>query len=291
MTVTSDFSKIFEGSQAYTVLSRTKRLDQLFLLNDVYEHKIYASQKAIDALKSLEERAVNPNCIGRRDDQIKIASLNVQSIIHHIEDLKAHHKILEHNIVFCNETWLNNEITNRFFDDYQIPNYAAHFVNAGNGKGLAAYSEQIFQYDHDIYDDTFQMMKYSASFVHDDIGNVEVDIISIYRSSNCAHDGVIIENIRRMFRNDRICIIYGDLNLRYQNQPKAYLIQEILNLNFSQLINHPTHRDGGIIDHVYLFRPHMYEEVVINWELFAPFYSDHFGISIIIQKRYGLDEK
>ena len=129
------------------------------------------------------------------------------------------------------------------------------------------------------------MMKYSASFVHDDIGNVEVDIISIYRSSNCAHDGVIIENIRRMFRNDRICIICGDLNLRYQNQPKAYLIQEILTLNFNQLINHPTHRDGGIIDHVYLFRPHMYEEVVINWELFAPFYSDHFGISIIIQKR------
>ena len=120
MTVTSDFSKIFEGSQAYTVLSRTKRLDQLFLLNDVYEHKIYASQKAIDALKSLEERAVNPNCIGRREDQIKIASLNVQNIIHHIEDLKAHHKILEHNIVFCNETWLNDEITNRFFDNYQI---------------------------------------------------------------------------------------------------------------------------------------------------------------------------
>ena len=29
----------------------------------------------------------------------------------------------------------------------------------------------------------------------------------------------------------------------------------------------------------------MYHEVVINWELFAPFYSDHFGISIIIQKK------
>merc|ERR1711873_385640 len=47
----------------------------------------------------------------------------------------------------------------------------------------------------------------------------------------------------------------------------------------------PTHGDGGIIDHVYLYRPYMYKEVVINWALFAPFYSDHFGISIIIQKK------
>ena len=101
-----------------------------------------------------------------------------------------------------------------FFDDYQIPNYTAHFVNAGNGKGLAAYSEPIFKYDHDVYDNTFQMIKYSMSFEHDDIGNVDVDIISIYRSSNCARDGVILKKLKKMFKRDKICIICGDFNLR-----------------------------------------------------------------------------
>ena len=33
-TVTSEFEGIFEGSQAYTLLSRVKMLDQLYLLND-----------------------------------------------------------------------------------------------------------------------------------------------------------------------------------------------------------------------------------------------------------------
>lgn len=68
-------------------------------------------------------------------------------------------------------------------------------------------------------------MKYSASFVHDNNEYVEIDIIRFYWSSNCAQDRVIIEEIKRMFRNDRICDIFGDLNLRYQNQPKAYFIQ------------------------------------------------------------------
>ena len=71
-SITSDFSKIFDSSQVYTVLSRIKQLDQLFLINDVYKHKIYTSRKALKALKELENKAINSNCIGRREDQIKI---------------------------------------------------------------------------------------------------------------------------------------------------------------------------------------------------------------------------
>ena len=52
-----------------------------------------------------------------------------------------------------------------------------------------------------------------------------------------------------------------------------------------QHIDIPTHKDGGILDHMYLYRPNTFKEVIISWELFCPFYSDHFGISIIINKR------
>ena len=58
-SITSSFKDIFGGSQAYTVLSRAKQLDQLYLLDDLYEDKIYTTRKPLVALKELEERAIN----------------------------------------------------------------------------------------------------------------------------------------------------------------------------------------------------------------------------------------
>ena len=46
----------------------------------------------------------------------------------------------------------------------------------------------------------------------------------------------------------------------------------------------PTHRAGGIIDQLYIYRPSIFDDVIINYSLFSPFYSDHFGISLIINK-------
>ena len=64
-TLTSKFEEIFGGSQAYTVLSRVKELDQLFLLDDLFEDKIYTARKSLLALKELEERAIIDNYIGK----------------------------------------------------------------------------------------------------------------------------------------------------------------------------------------------------------------------------------
>ena len=55
-------------------------------------------------------------------------------------------------------------------------------------------------------------------------------------------------------------------------------------MGFVQYIDKSTHRSGGIIDHLYIFRPAEHHNVVINWDLYSAFYSDHFGISIIINK-------
>ena len=87
-----------------------------------------------------------------------------------------------------------------------------------------------------------------------------------------------------MLCENQICIICGDFNIRFQTQSKSFLVDEILKLNFIQLVNASTHRDGGIIDHVYLHRPNRYNEVLISWEAFSPYYSDHYGISISVNK-------
>ena len=87
-----------------------------------------------------------------------------------------------------------------------------------------------------------------------------------------------------MVNKNRICIIFGDFNLPYRKQHHHFVITELLVMGFSQLVDHPTHNRGNIIDLCFLFKPNEFEDVVIGWELYSPFYTDHFGICIKINK-------
>ena len=66
-------------------------------------------------------------------------------------------------------------------------------------------------------------------------------------------------NLKGIISTDKIVLICGDFNLRYQNEQSHFIIQELLNMNFIQQIDHPTHINGGIIDHLYLYCPADYE--------------------------------
>ena len=284
-SVTTDFSEIFGCAQAYTVMGRVKKIEQLFLLKGVFREKIYPSKKALKELRNLERKAINDNCIGRRDDQIKIVCLNVQNLLHHIEDVKFHPKILEHNLIFLCETWLCDQNVSNDSNPFKIPDYTPHYVNVGNGKGVAAYSEPMFNFQTKFYDDKYQIIKFSTSFLHHTNIMVHVDVIGLYRSSTNTNDVKLVRELKTIVNPDKICIICGDFNLRYQTEQNHYVISEILKMKFVQLIDHPSHRQGGIIDHCYLHRPSSYKNVLITWDLFCPFYSDHFGISIALNKK------
>ena len=107
----------------------------------MYDNKIYASQKALIALKELESRAINCNSIDRRDDQVKIACLNVQNLIHHIEDVKNHHRLNQHNLILLSETWFARLQTASPSNPYRLTGYDANYINVGSGKELAPFSE------------------------------------------------------------------------------------------------------------------------------------------------------
>ena len=38
------------------------------------------------------------------------------------------------------------------------------------------------------------------------------------------------------------------------------------------------------MDHFYLFKPLELQDVIVEWELFSPFYTDHFGVQLKINK-------
>ena len=51
-------------------------------------------------------------------------------------------------------------------------------------------------------------------------------------------------------------------------------------MGFQQIVTRATHIDGGLIDHIYIYR----ENVQFDWVLedFPKYYSDHDGLSLTL---------
>ena len=207
---------------------------------------------------------------------------------HHIEDVKGHPFLNDQNLIILSETWLS-DIDTQGNTRYCLPNYTANFCNAGNGKGVASYFEDSFCHVESVVDSTYQLTKFSMSF--NDASGEKVDTIwiGVYRSSVILNplnpnDLQIISHLLRIIDLDKICIIFGDFNVDLKKDPNHPIVQVLRLKNIEQVIDLPTHNRGGIIDHLYIYRPTSYASVIIEWDLFFPFYSDHAGIAITIHK-------
>ena len=58
MKVVMDIRSVFEGAQAYVMLSRIKELSQLYILEELSEKKLYPIQKALEEIKRLEKVSI-----------------------------------------------------------------------------------------------------------------------------------------------------------------------------------------------------------------------------------------
>ena len=102
--------------------------------------------------------------------------------------------------MFLSETWLSDQLTNSNTNLYKISNYIAHYLNIGNGKGITAFSEPNFTFPRSSFEGTYQMMKFSTCFLHHTGTNVNLDVISLYRSSLCNSDLDILEISNKCLR-------------------------------------------------------------------------------------------
>ena len=79
-----DLRTVFEGAQAYVMLRRIKELEQLYILEEVPENKLYPIKKALDEIKRLEEVSINsnPSCWDKepKSDVTKICYLNRRNV-------------------------------------------------------------------------------------------------------------------------------------------------------------------------------------------------------------------
>ena len=70
-------------------------------------------------------------------------------------------------------------------------------------------------------------------------------------------------------------LILGDFNVNFLDNPLPNIISLIEQLNCKQVVTHPTHISGGVIDHIYV-SDGLLDKPTIN--MLSLYYSDHDAI-------------
>ena len=266
-----DLRSVFEGAQAYVMMSRIKELEQLYILEELPENKIYPIQKALDEIKRLQEVSINNNPTAwdkkSNTNVLKVTYLNTRSIVNKFDNIESDLSLKQSDLIILAETWIpgNAEVSRK----YQLKSYEAHLNSSGRGKGLAIFYKEEQEKICDHNEENIDITK---------IESEEIDVIAIYRS----HEGSVVSLIKKLkniINFSKSTLIIGDVNICYkkmeQNEFRKFLEEQ----TFRQIINKATHIDGGHINHAYVLNIGNFEETP-NVELVPKYYSDHDAICI-----------
>ena len=147
-------------------------------------------------------------------------------------------------------------------------------IRIGNGKGLVTFfKSKLMQHVQDVKEINMQVSKFTSP---------EVDIISVYRSSN-GHSVELLNHLLKMIIKDKPTLITGDFNICYSVNKNNRMSQGLRRNEFIQLVEKATHIRGGLIDHAYWRDTNrIWEEPII--ERYSPYYSDHDGLCTTLRR-------
>ena len=273
----TDLRSVFTGAQAYVILGRVETKEQLFIIDELPIKKIYPNESAMKELKLLEEKSVNKEIKESLNKfTLHLAFLNVRSLQAHFLDVIKDYKLMESDLLLLGQTCLSSKNSYK----YDIPGLISNFNNAGNGKGIAGYAKNNFRHQRDITEDTFQISKYSHS---------DIDVICAYRSSTDKYDKMLIK-IEDLLNKEKVTIIIGDFNICYLKDPSNKISRALESLHFRQLVNEPTHEEGGCIDHLYFYAPTAIETEYLL-QIDPAYYSDHDCLYLHVNVNQGKTNK
>ena len=266
------WDKTFQPGMAYVCLSRTQRLEDIYIVEskDKFDPKsIHAHPDALIENERIHNEFEKLKLAQRQlfENNFNISFLNINRLKSHLEDVKGDPYLLKFEIIALAETWLKPS------DAVEIPGYAGPQINQGNGKGLATF----------VKTDTYAQFQ---RFVNEKFSAIKVDIhncriIFVYLSKNAEWNELKLVLDDQINDEIKPIAIIGDMNFDTveDNHPlKSYLDQK----NFTQLVKNPTHERGRLIDHVY-----------VNYMLFSKspiccqtpvYYSDHDIVTLHIPK-------
>ena len=261
--VAMDLSGVFTPSQAYVMLSRVEDIKQLVIMERIKEKAFRIDEAAKAELELMNARSINANpSAWRREGErmTKIAALNVMNLRNNWKYASQDPTLLLADLICFSETWVEEDAEE---SDFMIDSYKASFNSAGNGKGIVGYFKpDVFSHSADCKLGAAQLSLFKSE---------AVDVIHIYRSQQ-QQLSEIVEKVREWWREDKVVVVCGDLNVCLKKKPENSFSQGMESLGLSQIGKEATHVLGGQIDHFYVT-----SEAVgrTSLERMSPFFTDH----------------
>ena len=222
----------FNAAMVYVMLSRACSLDQILLLDEFLESKMYPDMRALVELKRLDNISLNKNQSSWEKEEnkaVKISSLNCRSLQKHFKDILTDNLLIKSDLITLQETWLDND---EIREDLKIPGYELVINSKGKGKGIATYyKKDIFTHIADIKKYHMQLSKFSSA---------SLDLISTYRSNQGSLQEMN-QLIKKLSNRNVPQVVIGDLNFHYLEERNNSTKQFFKKEKYSQLIMEPTH--------------------------------------------------
>ena len=236
--VAVDLRTVFGANQAYVMLGRVQRQDQLSIIDSLPENKIYPDKSALEQLSLMKERSINrnPPIWERSIRGIRVYFHNIQSLGDKFEDIKADVILSYADMIIFAETWLDQTIEETD-DNLQLQNYKLHLNSNGRGKGLAVYYKECTVLPTEVRKDIYhQISKFEGE---------ELTVLCVYRSYG---DMSLASDLKELIPLSGPCLVIGDFNLCSKQQVNHQVFEALKVLNFKLLTVTPTHLKGGHID-------------------------------------------
>ena len=265
------WSNILPKGMAYVMLSRCENLADIYIVGKFDPKKIVCNPESL----AESERIYNIFATSKKktdsmyEDCFTVSYLNINRMKTHYEDVIHDHHLIQSDIMVFGETWLMPE-ENVSFSDHGFKDC---LINVGHGKGLAAFIKQEYK----AACEKSSRENFCAILMKTEM----LDVIFLYLSKKFEWDE-LWKTLEEWIEDNRRVAVIGDTNMDYLgNHPK--FIRYMEQKNFVQLVEKPTHRCGGLIDHIYVNQLLMEDKPFHSQS--SVMYSDHDKVVLHIPKK------
>ena len=256
--VVTDLRRATFPGQAHVMLSRAECLDQLIILDELFEEKWKVSRDALEVVQEMEIGALNVKELELIQNKCNIISLNIHSLSN-LQHLVTDRYLEYSNLICLQETWHQENQGNSFF----INGYESHF-NSGSiwrGNGICSFYKPLFKVEKSIWAVDFQITKLTTDQFH---------IINVYWKGKS--ETTFICALKSIMTDSSKSIVLGDFNYNILTEGNKKVSSWLSSQQLTQRITRPTQIQGGLIDHVWIPESLL---PLIEVRQKSVFYSDH----------------
>ena len=152
-----------------------------------------------------------------------------------------------------------------------IQGYQGHHIMSGQGKGVSLFIRETLS----LLSSPIQINLSYLQILKAELDNFT--LILVYRSPSRNSHSELADQLLKLIPNEDPVIVLGDFNLHPKESNNHYssFINRMATSGFTQIIDKPTHKEGNILDHVYVRSID-----IANWQFHHPYYSDHDAICL-----------